>query len=57
MPFGRDRRLYETQTTHCARQHDLSIADVVNQVGQNKIAINFTWTLMAAFLVRLGNLP
>ena len=29
----------------------LTIADVVNQVGQNKIAINFTWTLMAAFLV------
>ncbi|MBI4877985.1 MAG: ammonium transporter [Acidobacteria bacterium] len=29
----------------------LSIADVVNQVGQNKIAINFAWTLIAAFLV------
>ena len=29
----------------------LTIADVVNQVGQNRIAINFTWTLMAAFLV------
>ena len=24
---------------------------MVNQVGQNKIAINFTWTLVAAFLV------
>jgi Amt family ammonium transporter len=29
----------------------LSIGDVVNQVGQNKIAINFVWTLMAGFLV------
>ncbi|HEY5480222.1 MAG TPA: ammonium transporter [Verrucomicrobiae bacterium] len=29
----------------------LTLADVVNQVGQNKIAINFTWTLVAAFLV------
>ena len=24
---------------------------MVNQVGQNKIAINFTWTLIAGFLV------
>ncbi|MCX6627886.1 MAG: ammonium transporter, partial [Candidatus Solibacter sp.] len=29
----------------------LTIADVLNQVGQNKIAINFTWTLIAGFLV------
>ena len=29
----------------------LTIADVVNQVGQNKIAINFVWTLIAGFLV------
>jgi ammonium transporter, Amt family len=29
----------------------LSIGDVVNQVGQNKIAINFMWTLVAGFLV------
>jgi ammonium transporter, Amt family len=29
----------------------LTIGDVVNQVGQNKIAINFMWTLVAAFLV------
>jgi Amt family ammonium transporter len=29
----------------------LTIADVVNQVGQNKIAINFTWTLICGFLV------
>ena len=29
----------------------LTIADVVNQVGQNKIAINFVWTLVAGFLV------
>ena len=29
----------------------LTIADLVNQVGQNKIAINFVWTLVAGFLV------
>ena len=29
----------------------LTLADVVNQVGQNRIAINFTWTLVAGFLV------
>lgn len=29
----------------------LTIADVINQVGQNKIAINFTWTLICGFLV------
>ena len=27
------------------------MADVVNQVGQNKIAINFVWTLVTGFLV------
>jgi ammonium transporter, Amt family len=29
----------------------LTIADVANQIGQNKIAINFVWTLIAGFLV------
>ncbi len=29
----------------------LTIGDLVNQVGQNKIAINFMWTLIAGFLV------
>ncbi len=29
----------------------LTISDMVNQIGQNKIAINFTWTLIAGFLV------
>ena len=29
----------------------LTIADLVNQVGQNRIAINFVWTLVAAFLI------
>jgi Amt family ammonium transporter len=29
----------------------LTIDDVVNQVGQNKIAINFVWTLVTGFLV------
>jgi Amt family ammonium transporter len=29
----------------------LTLADVVNQVGQNRIAVNFVWTLIAGFLV------
>ena len=29
----------------------LSLSDLVNQVGQNKVAINFVWTLVAGFLV------
>ena len=29
----------------------LTLADVVNQVGQNKIAVNFVWTLVTGFLV------
>ena len=29
----------------------LTITDVVNQVGQNRIAINFVWTLITGFLV------
>jgi ammonium transporter, Amt family len=29
----------------------LTVADVVNQIGQNKVAINFTWTLITGFLV------
>jgi len=29
----------------------LTVADVLNQVGQNKVAINFIWTLVTGFLV------
>jgi ammonium transporter, Amt family len=29
----------------------LTVADALNQVGQNKIAINFMWTLITGFLV------
>src|SRR5437867_950183 len=29
----------------------LTVTDVVNQVGQNRIAVNFVWTLVAGFLV------
>ena len=29
----------------------LTLADLANQIGQNKIAINFVWTLVAGFLV------
>jgi Amt family ammonium transporter len=29
----------------------LTVSDVVNQIGQNKIAINFAWTLITGYLV------
>ena len=29
----------------------VTVTDVANQVGQNKIAVNFTWTLITGFLV------
>jgi len=29
----------------------LTVGDLVNQVGQNRVAINFVWTLVAGFLV------
>jgi Amt family ammonium transporter len=29
----------------------LTVADIVNQIGQNKIAINFVWTLVTGYLV------
>src|SRR5205823_12392763 len=29
----------------------LTIGDIANQVGQNKVAINFVWTLICGFLV------
>src|SRR5258708_3492139 len=29
----------------------LTIGDIANQVGQNKVAINFVWTLVTGFLV------
>jgi len=29
----------------------VTLGDVANQVGQNKIAVNFTWTLVCGFLV------
>jgi ammonium transporter, Amt family len=32
-------------------KNGLTIADLLNQVGQNRIAINFVWTLIAGFLV------
>ena len=33
------------------RKKGLTVGDVVNQIGQNKIAINFVWTLITGFLV------
>jgi Amt family ammonium transporter len=29
----------------------LTVADAINQIGQNKVAINFVWTLITGFLV------
>src|SRR5258705_2603405 len=36
---------------HTDATKPLTLADLVNQAGQNRIAINFTWTLVAGFLV------
>ncbi len=36
---------------HADPAKPLTLADLVNQAGQNRIAINFTWTLVAGFLV------
>src|SRR5882757_1101761 len=36
---------------HADPAKPLTLADVVNQAGQNRIAINFTWTLVTGFLV------
>ncbi len=32
-------------------QKGLTLGDALNQVGQNKVAINFVWTLIAGFMV------
>jgi ammonium transporter, Amt family len=32
-------------------KNGLTVADAINQIGQNKVAINFTWTLITGFLV------
>ena len=32
-------------------QRGLTVGDLANQIGQNKIAINFVWTLVTGFLV------
>ena len=36
---------------HADPTKPLTLADLVNQAGQNRIAINFTWTLVTGFLV------
>ena len=36
---------------HADPTKPLTLVDLVNQAGQNRIAINFTWTLVAGFLV------
>jgi len=36
---------------HADPAKPLTLADLVNQAGQNRIAINFTWTLVTGFLV------
>src|SRR5712691_2894 len=36
---------------HADATKPLTLADLVNQAGQNRIAINFTWTLVTGFLV------
>jgi len=40
-----------TDVTMADAKVGLTLADLANQAGQNKVAINFTWTLICGFLV------
>ena len=52
---GRSRRHHHRHRRatfpSATRRKGLTLGDVVNQVGQNMIAINFVWTLFTGFLV------
>src|SRR5438874_7768 len=46
-----DITVAEPVTDKTPKAKGLTIADIANQAGQNKIAINFVWTLVTGFLV------
>ena len=50
-PAGTIDRHGQRHPRRATPKKGLTIGDVVNQVGQNQIAINFVWTLVAGFLV------
>src|SRR5258705_6848425 len=46
-----DITIADPVTDKTPKAKGLTIADIANQVGQNKIAVNFVWTLVTGFLV------
>ena len=46
-----DVTIADPVTDKTPKAKGLTMADLANQVGQNKIAINFVWTLVTGFLV------
>ena len=46
-----DITIADPVTDKTPKAKGLTITDIANQVGQNKIAINFVWTLVTGFLV------
>ena len=46
-----DITIADPVTDKTPKAKGLTVADIANQVGQNKIAVNFVWTLVTGFLV------
>src|SRR6266851_4596495 len=46
-----DITIADPVTDKTPKAKGLTVTDIANQVGQNKIAINFVWTLVTGFLV------
>ena len=46
-----DVTIADPVTDKTPKAKGLTVGDIANQVGQNKIAINFVWTLVTGFLV------
>src|SRR5258708_22162363 len=46
-----DITIADPVTDKTPKAKGLTVTDIANQVGQNKIAINFVWTLVSGFLV------
>ena len=46
-----DIAIADPVTDKTPKAKGLTIGDIANQVGQNKIAVNFVWTLITGFLV------
>jgi hypothetical protein len=47
-----DITIADPVTDKTPKAKGLTVGDIASQVGQNKIAINFVWTLVTGFLVK-----